>query len=386
ERVGERTPIGILEDAPAMQAIESLPPLTAEQNLQIARHVQKLLNQQGVTTIMDARVGEPQLRAFNTLREAGELTVRVENAVEITPDDVADIAAIPHAVQQAITRFSHWHQISQGAQPSVAIRHIKLFLDGVLQAPIMTARLHAPYRINVGTDETPHWQDSEHVGDLYFSPEILTPLVTEISRAGYHPHIHTVAEGAISVALDAISEMRKALPEKDIRPGLAHNELMCEKDYARFAQLNTYPFLSFQWAGVEQHNIDKDLEMLGKARCQYLETAGKFIDAGVTVAFGSDWPIDPLNEWYDFKVAMTRQKDPSQPRLDNDRNLTLIEVLRAATINAAYALDMDKQIGSLEVGKFADFIVLDRNLFEISAEDIENVRVLCTIIAGKPTI
>ncbi|MGE9716212.1 amidohydrolase, partial [Escherichia coli] len=85
-----------------------------------------------------------------------------------------------------------------------------------------------------------------------------------------------------------------------IRPGLAHNELMCEKDYARFAQLNTYPFLSFQWAGVEQHNIDKDLEMLGKARCQYLETAGKFIDAGVTVAFGSDWPIDPLNEWYDF--------------------------------------------------------------------------------------
>ncbi|RUL07523.1 amidohydrolase [Proteus mirabilis] len=386
ERDGDRTPIGILEDAPAMQAIDSLPPLTAEQNLQIARHVQKLLNQQGITTIMDARVGEPQLRAFNTLREAGELTVRVENAVEITPDDVADIAAIPHAVQQAITRFSHWHQISQGAQPSVAIRHIKLFLDGVLQAPIMTARLHAPYRINVGTDETPHWQDSEHVGDLYFSPEILTPLVTEISRAGYHPHIHTVAEGAISVALDAISEMRKALPEKDIRPGLAHNELMCEKDYARFAQLNTYPFLSFQWAGVEQHNIDKDLEMLGKARCQYLETAGKFIDAGVTVAFGSDWPIDPLNEWYDFKVAMTRQKDPSQPRLDNDRNLTLIEVLRAATINAAYALDMDKQIGSLEVGKFADFIVLDRNLFEISAEDIENVRVLCTIIAGKPTI
>ncbi|MCP2979747.1 amidohydrolase, partial [Salmonella enterica subsp. enterica serovar Typhimurium] len=77
ERDGDRTPIGILEDAPAMQAIDSLPPLTAEQNLQIARHVQKLLNQQGVTTIMDARVGEPQLRAFNTLREAGELTVRV---------------------------------------------------------------------------------------------------------------------------------------------------------------------------------------------------------------------------------------------------------------------------------------------------------------------
>ncbi|MEY1229903.1 amidohydrolase [Proteus terrae] len=386
ERDGDRTPIGILEDAPAMQAIDKLPPLTEAQNLQIARHVQKLLNEQGVTTIMDARVGEPQLRAFNTLRKAGVLTLRVENAVEITPDDVPCIEDIPNAVHHAATRFSQWHQISKNAQPSVAIRHIKLFLDGVLQAPIMTARLHSPYRINVGTDETPHWQDSEHIGDLYFPPEILTPLVTEIARAGYHPHIHTVAEGAISTALDAISAMREALPEKDIRPGLAHNELMCEKDYARFTQLKTYPFISFQWAAAEQSNIEKDIEMLGKSRCDYLETAGKFIDAGVTVAFGSDWPIDPLNEWYDFKVAMTRQKEATGPRLDNDRNLTLIEVLRAATINAAKALDMDTQIGSLEVGKFADFIVLDRNLFEISAEDVENVRVLCTIIAGKPTI
>lgn len=386
EREADGTPIGILEDAPAMQAIDSLPPLTQEQNLQIARHVQKLLNKQGVTTIMDARVGEPQLRAFNTLRENGELTLRIENAVEITPDDVPNVEAIPNAVHHAATRFAKWHQVSQDAQPSVAIRHIKLFLDGVLQAPIMTARLHAPYRINVGTDETPHWQDSEHIGDLYFSPDILNPLLTEISRAGYHPHIHTVAEGAISVALDAISEMRKTLPEKDIRPGLAHNELMCEKDYARFAQLNVYPFLSFQWAAVDQSNIDKDIEMLGRDRFNYMETAGKFIDSGVTVAFGSDWPIDPLNEWYDFKVAMTRQKDAVSPRLDNDRNLTLIEVLRAATINAAQALGMEHQIGSLEAGKFADLIILDRSLFKIPPEDIENVRVLCTIIAGKPTI
>ena len=386
ERDADRTPIGILEDAPAMQAIDSLPPLTKAQNLQIARHVQKILNEQGVTTIMDARVGEPQLRAFNTLRAADELTIRVENAVEITPDDVPTINDIPNAVHHAATRFSQWHQTSEGAKPSVAIRHIKLFLDGVLQAPIMTARLHSPYRINVGTDETPHWQISEHLGDLYFSAEILTPLITEISRAGYHPHIHTVAEGAISTALDAIGEMRHTLPNKDIRPGLAHNELMCEKDYARFAQLNVYPFLSFQWAGAEQNNIEKEIEMLGQARCQYLETAGKFIDAGVTVAFGSDWPIDPLNEWYDFKVAMTRQKEVSTPRLDNDRNLTLIEVLRSATINAAYALGREQYIGSLEQGKFADMIILDRNLFEISPEDIENVRVLCTIIAGKPTI
>ena len=103
----------------------------------------KLLNQQGVTTIMDARVGEPQLRAFNTLREAGELTVRVENAVEIPPDDVADIAAIPSCCTTSNNTILSLASISQGAQPSVAIRHIKLFLDGVLQAPIMTARLHA---------------------------------------------------------------------------------------------------------------------------------------------------------------------------------------------------------------------------------------------------
>lgn len=115
----------------------------------------KLLNQQGVTTIMDARVGEPQLRAFNTLREAGDAG-SCWDAVEITPDDVADIAAIPHAVQ-AITRFT---VKSVKARNPVSLFAILAFLDGVLHAD-MTACLLAVYALianNVGTDETPHWQ------------------------------------------------------------------------------------------------------------------------------------------------------------------------------------------------------------------------------------
>lgn len=127
--------------------------------------------------------------------------------------------------------------------------------------------------------------------------------------------------------------------------------------------------------------------MLGAKRMENLEPIAKFIDAGAVVAFGSDWPIDALDEWYDLKVAATRQgrtvDGVTPPRLDNDRNLTVTEVLRSATIDSAYAQHREDVIGSLEPGKFADMIVLDRNVFDIPAADIENVKVLRTVVGGK---
>ena len=124
-------------------------------------------------------------------------------------------------------------------------------------------------------------------------------------------------------------------------------------------------------------------DVLGEERFDNLEPAGKFYDAGVRVAFGSDWPIDPLNEWYDFKVALTRKGGAEDPRLDTDRDLTFNEVLRSATIDAAYMIDADKYVGSLEPGKFADYIILDRDVFKNDPADIENVRILKTFIGGK---
>lgn len=106
------------------------------------------------------------------------------------------------------------------------------------------------------------------------------------------------------------------------------------------------------------------------------------------IAYGSDWPIDRLDEWYNLQIGMTRRAwhldgNPAGPRLDNDRDLTLIETLRSATIDAAYMIAKEQYIGSLEAGKFADIIILKNNLFEQSPETIYQTQVESTLIGGK---
>ena len=119
-----------------------------------------------------------------------------------------------------------------------------------------------------------------------------------------------------------------------------------------------------------------------------LEPAGLLANAGARIAFGSDWPVDPLDEWFALKVGVTRRNAPNvaqdyRGRLGEDPGLSAEAVLRAATIDAAYELHQDRETGSLEVGKFADLIVLDRNPLTIPPADIANVKVLETVLGGK---
>ena len=119
-----------------------------------------------------------------------------------------------------------------------------------------------------------------------------------------------------------------------------------------------------------------------------LEPAGLLAAAGARIAFGSDWPVDALDEWFALKVGVTRTNAPDAPpeyrgRLGDDPGLSRGAVLRAATINAAYELHQDQATGSLEVGKFADLIVLDRNPLTVPAEDIAETQVVETVVGGK---
>lgn len=379
---------GILEDAPAMRAFDSIPTGTPEQCVLIARHVQRVLNQQGVTTVMDTRVYEEQLKAFAVLRDSGELTLRMCGAREITPDSVAGPQDAARALDELVDFNQRWNDPVWQPAPGFGVSHVKFFVDGVLQPPTMTASLLQPYRKNRGTHAQPDWQPTEDYGDLYFTPEVFNALVKECGRTGVHPHMHTVAEGAIEMALDALQEMRQAWPQKDVRPGLAHNELAAAHQYARFAELDVTAVLSYQWAGLPAVLIDEERAMLGEERFPHLEPQGRFLDAGARLAYGSDWPIDRLDEWYNLQIAMTRRAwdaegNPAGPRLDNDRNLTLTEVLRSATIDAAYMIARDGEVGSLEPGKLADLIVLKDDIFSNPPETLFKTRVLRTVVGGK---
>lgn len=379
---------GILEDAPAMRAFDSIPALNDKQAIEVAKLVQKELNKQGVTTVMDARASDLPFTAFKQLAEQDNLTIRLFGAAEIAPDDAITTADITTAIDRVKTFAKQYSDDHLQPKPSLTISLVKFFVDGVLQAPLMTASLLKPYRINQGTAEQPNFVESDRLGDLYYDEKILQQLIIAVSEAGFHPHMHTVADGAIEVVLNHIQTMRQNHPHlANIRPSLAHNELAAPHHYQKFAALDVIATTSFQWAGPTNEMIEQFKLMLGEDRFNDLEPCAKFIDAGAKVAFGSDWPIDPLNEWYNFKVAMTRtgysSADKQTQRLNTDRNLTVTEVLRAATIDAAFMLNQEHHIGSIEPGKFADLIVVDNNPFTISANEIEHIKIINTIVGGK---
>ena len=119
-----------------------------------------------------------------------------------------------------------------------------------------------------------------------------------------------------------------------------------------------------------------------------MEPSGFLHAAGARIAYGSDWPVDALDEWFALKVGVTRTngRDPGAKyagRLGDDVGLSRKTALRAITLNASYELHQEAMTGSLEVGKFADFIVLDRNFLRVPPEDIANIKVLRTVVGGK---
>jgi predicted amidohydrolase YtcJ len=172
----------------------------------------------------------------------------------------------------------------------------------------------------------------------------------------------------------------------DVRPAIAHDEIVSPADFPRFKALGAIPVLSFQWEKPAGDTLGLK-DYFGPARMHILEPAALLAAAGARIAFGSDWPVDRLDEWFALKVGVTRTNAPDAPaeyrgRLGTAPGLSREAVLRAATINAAFELHEDDVTGSLTVGKLADFIVLDRNPLTVPAEEIATTRVLQTVIGG----
>ncbi|MDR2863561.1 MAG: amidohydrolase [Puniceicoccales bacterium] len=382
-RLQDGTPTGIVQDAPAMRIFDRVTSLSAAPASEVLAQTQRALNEQGVTTIMDARAIAEEFDAFLDMREKNRLTLRVAAAVEIPPLRVSDLSNVEPAYQELLAfrkKYAPHPWSSPGADISVS--HVKFFIDGML--PNKTAFVLEPYFENTGSEEKPELRQTDYRARSYYTQTQLDALFLSAAQHNFHPHMHIIADGAADITLNAIARMRTAHPAKDIRPSMAHNDLMNPQQYNRFKTLDTIATLSFQWCAMPESMLPLFFNVVGKKRFDNdLETHGKFFDAGVIVAYGSDWPIDPLNEWYNLQCGLTRRISKNDPRLDSDRNLTVLEVLRAATINAAYALQAERYIGSLEKGKFADIIVLDRNPFFVSADNFAQIKVLRTILGGK---
>jgi predicted amidohydrolase YtcJ len=385
-RDASRRPTGLLQDAAIALAQAAIPPPTAADDIRAAESALAALSAQGITTFFDAAATPQTLAAFAGAERAGRLTARAHFAVLVKPTQAADPG---QAVAYLKSMAREYDQGAIRARPGMTVRNFKMFLDGVITAPALTGAMLEPYFVNAGSAHHPRWIPGTSRGPaVYFPATELQALVLAAAAAGFEPHMHADGDGAVHAALDATEALREKFPPSQIRAAIAHDESVDPGDFPRFGRLDAIPVLSFQWEKPAPDTVDGEKDYLGPARYRYIEPAAYLADAGARIAYGSDWPVDPLNEWFALKVGVTRTNAPDvdskyRGRLGTDRGLTRAQVLRAITANSSYELHQERATGSLEVGKLADLIVLDRNVLEIPAEDIANVKVVETVVGGR---
>ncbi|MDR1037873.1 MAG: amidohydrolase family protein [Deltaproteobacteria bacterium] len=411
---GPSGPNGILEDGQAFRLYDAVSRLELRRSAETLRRGLRALNRQGVTSVLDARANRDSMEAAVLLWENDDLTVRYSGAWEIPPKGRLSSAAAAAEVQDAFQKLRRYrrgqavHRAEAAAagkdggpaaavqaladeghgppRPGISMRHIKMFVDGMPGQG--TAKLRTPYLAardpGGGTSGVP---SGDGTGSAYFDSQTLTGIFKAALELGLHPHCHVIADGALDIVLKSVSDIRARFPDRDFRPAAAHLDLAAYDQYARMRELGVAAVLSFQWAGYEERDLSEALAMFGPERCEGLETHGKFLDAGVTCAYGSDWPVESLDEWRNFQVGATRRmagrSGPGFPRLDNDRDLTIREILFAATRASAWVLGQEGTAGRLAPGWPADLAVVEGPLLSRDPAALKDTRVTRTIVGGR---
>jgi predicted amidohydrolase YtcJ len=202
---------------------------------------------------------------------------------------------------------------------------------------------------------------------------------------GLQVHVHAIGDAAIRRALDGFEAMREANGMSDNRHQIVHLQLIHEDDRPRFGELNVGAVFQSLWAYPDPAAMELDVPMLGKQRTWQMYPIRSVHEAGGRIVGGSDYWVTQVEPLLAIETAVTRQ-DPwtnDGPVLNEDERVDLATMIEAYTINGAYQMKLDDLQGSIEVGKRADLVVLDRNLFEIPASEISDAKVMMTIFDGR---
>jgi predicted amidohydrolase YtcJ len=355
-----KQPTGTLRESARELVTRKIPAPTAEQNAAGLKRAVEFANSLGIVSVQEADASDEILNAYRELESRGQLTLRVVAALRTDPRKSDEQVA---GLIERRAKFS-----GQRIRATAA----KIFADGVIESG--TAALLGPY-LNRGGSR----------GELNFEPDQLTKLVTRLDREGFQVHIHAIGDRAIRVSLDAYEAAQKANGRRDARHHIAHLELIEPEDIPRFRDLGIIANFQPLWAFADPYIKDLTLGPLGAERSRWLYPMASILKTGAVMAAGSDWPVTSLNPIEAIQVAVTRRgpTEPEGPAWIPDEKIDLPAILAAYTINGAYLNHEEKETGSLEVGKAADLIVLDRDLFKIPPEKIHEAKVVWTLLEGR---
>ena len=360
-------PNGVLGDTAAYSMMRQLPAYTLDDRMNALEWSLDLISQHGVTTIKEAIVTTSIAETYREMSRQGRLPMRIKTSLTWKNE-----FAMSHDDEVALIESRDSYTMDD-----VDTGFAKIMLDGVPIPPVFTAAMLEPYEPSVFYEEG--WR-----GKLIFEPDVLNPDVIDLDRQGLSVKIHATGDWSLRAALDAFEAAREANGDSGVIHEVSHAELIHPDDIPRFAELNVAaemcPILWHPVPGLTWET------WLGDRKPWPIKS---LVEAGALVTYGSDWSVVPTpNPWPGIEAMVTRA-DPSgamEGTLWPEQAVDLATTVRIFTLNSAIANRAGDHSGSLEVGKDADFIVLDRNIFEVPITDVGDTQVMLSVVGGREVI
>jgi predicted amidohydrolase YtcJ len=353
-------PNGFLVDAGVDKVSSMIPRPDKERMLAAGRAAVEHMHSLGITAWLDGAASAAILSAYRDLAQKGDLK--------------SHVVALPviefkkgHPEQQLATALRFRDDFKN--VPDVKVAGVKVFADGVLEYPSQTAVLSKPYR------------PSGKNGELLFDPAEFARIATSADKHGMIVHVHAIGDQAVTETLNGIAAARKANGNSGLPHTITHLQLIRPEDIPRFRELGVIASFQLYWARGATTTIELLKPYIDPALYKWQYPARSLLDAGGIVAGASDWPVSTANVFQAIYRAETR-KGP-EGVLDESQRVPREAMLYAYTRNAARALDEQRRIGSITPGKQADFVLLDRDVLTVTAEEARDTKVLWTIVGGK---
>ena len=362
-------PSGSFQES-AMPLIQSFEPaITLKERIAGLAYAQQLFHSYGITGVHDSYVevsretAYSNMEAYTAFSDQEELKMHVVAAMLYDP-------TLP--LEPQIELFKSLRDSAD--RNHVNATAVKILVDGV--ATSYSAAMLEPYadRLDEGIKGTPLIPRAD-----------LIDLVTRLDALGFQIHFHSIGDAATHYSLDALEVARTQNGLRDSRHHLSHIMAWDPTDFNRMADLDAIANFQALWASKGIHYEEITYVRMGEERSKYLYPINSLHKLGVHLAFGSDWYVTSANPLLAIEVAVTRLEpggNSTNPLLPAEA-IDLATAIRAATLGSAYGNFLNKDTGSIEVGKLADLIVIDSNLFDIPTSDLSKARVMLTLFGGE---
>ena len=375
ERQADGEPTGIIRSGAHLIGFEeSQRPPTREDQLQRLRELLAAYNQVGLTSIADRNASPEAVELYEELLARDELTARVFASSAINAQDSLE------DIEASIAKLARHPRHRYG--PMLWLRGIKFFLDGGMLTG--SAYMREPW----GVSEVYSITDPDYRGLRFVPPGKTYAILRLALRHGLQPTAHSVGDGAVHALIDAYGEINDEFRVRDMRPCITHSNFMSPEAVERMAEIGIVADLQPAWLERDGATL---LKQFGEARLRYFQPYKSLRDAGVIVGGGSDHmqkigdmrSINPYNPFFGMWIALTRQPRWTDATLQPEQRITRQDAIRLYTANNAFITFTEDEKGSLEAGKLADLIVLDRDILDCPVDEVKQIRVERTYLGGR---